>query len=286
MIKKSLSGYFLSGYEWSAQAKSSILSSMQRKIRRRAQTAILLFLLSGHVFLHGNQKLEDLRGLTLKWVALEQSISKEALAWEEKQSQLNDFIKIAQVEVEGLQEELVALEKIANASDTRRQELLEKQEHLNQYAGTIRTFLTRIETKLRTLKPRLPQPLQDNLIAAYQKMPQEGQSTSLGIAERMQTVIGILTMIQRFDDVITVTQEIKTLPDQSKGEVTTFYVGLAAGYYVTTAGNDAGYGHPTDNGWTWKSDPSLMESITEAISIADGTSQEATFIELPVNFKD
>lgn len=231
------------------------------------------------------QQLADLRELTQEWVGLEQSIAKEAYAWEEKQAQLNDFIKITQIEVEQLREELTSLQAVATTADTLRLELVEKQNTLSQHEATIRMFLQDIEMKLRALKPSLPQPLQDSLAVAFQKIPQTGQSTAVGIAQRMQTVVSILSVIQQFDRKITVTQALQTLADQSRGEVTTLYIGLAAGYYVTTAGNDAGYGYPAQEGWVWESKPALAQSIIDAVAIADGIAHEAGFIDLPVVLK-
>jgi len=262
-----------------------MIDSPEMKIIHPITFSALALLTIGLNSLQGTQPLQDLRALTLEWVALEQSISKEALAWEEKKRQLNDFIQIAKAEVEQLQEERVSLEQSNNLADTQREELLDQQTSLEQHSQIIESFLPEIETELKRLRPLLPQPLLAQLQTAYRKIPAAQSSTSLGIAERMQTVMGILTSIQRFDDGITVIQEVKTLPDQSKGEVTTVYLGLATGYYVTTAGNDAGYGVPTPDGWVWQSDPSLASAINKAIAIANGTSPSATFIQLPITLK-
>ena len=270
-----MSSLFLSKY-----AYLTLMTYFYNRWRKALSLIIILF---SAATLNGSQALNDLRSLTQQWVALEQSITKEAIAWEEKAFQLNDLIKITQLEVEYLEEELKILEAAATTADDRREELLIEKEQLKKDTLAIQKFLPQIEHALRHLKTRLPQPLQETLDPLYQRLPKDPNSTSLNIADRMQTVIGILSATQKFNDVITINQEIKTLTDGTQGEVTTLYIGLGAGFYITTAGNDAGYGYPTETGWVWESQASLMKPISKAIAIAENVSQEAKFISLPVN---
>jgi hypothetical protein len=108
----------------------------------------------------------------------------------------------------------------------------------------------------------------------------------MGIAERMQTVIGILSMVQKFNNQITVTNEIKNLNNGTQGEVKTLYLGLGSAYYVSTSGEESGYGYPSKLGWVWKSKDSLASEISESIKIAENLQQEARFISLPVNIQE
>lgn len=268
-------------------SKCAYLKLMIYFNNRWLKALYLTIILFSTAILNASQEaLNDLRSLTQQWVALEQSIAKEAIAWEEKEFQLNDLIEITQLEVEHLKEELKTLEKAATTADDRREELLIEKEQLKQHTVAIQQFLPQIESALRDLKTRLPEPLQEKLDPLYQRLPKDIHNTSLSIADRMQTVIGILSVTQKFNNVITLKQEIKTLPDGTQGEVTTLYIGLGAGFYITTAGNDAGYGYPTKTGWVWESEVSLMKSIAEAVAIAENISQEAKFISLPVNSRN
>ena len=102
----------------------------------------------------------------------------------------------------------------------------------------------------------------------------------------MQTVVGLLSTINKFDRAITVHQELRSLGDGSTGEVETVYIGLGAAYYRTRSGDDAGLGQAGANGWTWESQPALSAAIAEVIAIANNQTQEARFIALPVELQN
>ena len=101
----------------------------------------------------------------------------------------------------------------------------------------------------------------------------------------MQTVVGILSAIQKFDSAVTVSEDLRKLADGSMGEVRAVYFGLGAAYYIASGGVDAGVGESGPDGWTWQSRPELADAIRDVIAAAESQAQEARFISLPVNLK-
>ena len=233
-----------------------------------------------------SEALDSTRPVVKEWVATEKAISSEAIQWEEKQTLLTDLIGVTQAEIETLNKSLETIEATQTEADAVRAELVTEQEELNQGRQRIATFLDEVEPKLVALKSALPKPLQDKLTPLYQRIPQDPANTTLGIAQRMQTVIGLISTINKFDRAITVHEELRTLGDGSTGEVETVYIGLGAAYYRTRSGDDAGVGQPSANGWKWESQPELSAAIAEVIAIANNQTQEARFIALPVNLQN
>lgn len=234
----------------------------------------------------GSVALESARNVVKQWVATESALSSEAVQWEATEVLLRDLIKITQAEIATLNESLQKIEATATNADVVRADLVTEQQRLNTARRQISKFLTNIEPKLSTLKPALPEPLVNQLAKLFQRIPNDPAKTTLGIAERMQTVVGILNTINKFDRAITVHEEIRSLGDGSQGEVQTVYVGLGAAYYCTRSGDDAGYGHAGINGWQWNSQPELSAAISEVIAIASNSTQEARFIALPVELQN
>ncbi len=251
-----------------------------------------------HIFIHcvtgisllvsatASEALDSTRNVVKEWVTTEKAISSEAIQWEETQTLLNDLIGVTQAEIDTLNKSLETIEATATEADAVRANLVTEQEDLNQGRQRITEFLNETEPKLLALRPALPAPLADKLTSLYQRIPQDPQETTLGIAERMQSVIGILSTIGKFDRVITVHEELRTLGDGSQGEVETVYIGLGAAYYRTRSGDDAGIGQPGAEGWQWESQPELSAAIAEVIAIANNQTQEARFIALPVELKN
>ncbi len=229
-----------------------------------------------------SEEIESVRAITKEWVAVEQAISSEAVAWLEKQTLLEDLTTTTKVEIDKIQSALAEIEATRSAADILRKELITQQESLRKNQKTILSFLREMEPELKTFEKSLPAPLLEKLASLYQRLPGDPSTTTLGIAERMQTVISILTGIHEFDRTITVSDEIRVLADGTEGEVQSVYLGLGAAYYRTRSGEDAGIGYPNSQGWTWESQPELNEAIAEVIAIVNQSTQEVRFIDLPV----
>ena len=97
-------------------------------------------------------------------------------------------------------------------------------------------------------------------------------------------IIGILNELNKFNHEITVTSEVRQLPDGSSVEVTAMYVGLGQAYYVNANGTIAGLGRPSANGWVWEPANEAAGKIMDVINILKNE-KVATFIPLPVEVK-
>jgi hypothetical protein len=226
------------------------------------------------------------RSTVREWIDVEKAISAEAAEWSEKQMLLQDLLKIAEAEIRTLESSISELAATRTEADEIRRKLLTEQEVLNENHTLVRIFLEAIEPELQAVKQKLPQPLVEKLSPFYQRLPEEPKQTKLGIAKRMQTVVGILTAIRQFDRTITVTDELHVLDNGAQGEGRSVYIGLGVAYYYTLSGKDAGVGYPGNQGWEWESRPSLRSEIEEVIAIAEQSVAEARFIELPISLKN
>ncbi|MEM9159609.1 MAG: DUF3450 family protein [Verrucomicrobiota bacterium] len=233
----------------------------------------------------GSNELELARTSLMEWVEVEKSISQESQSWIEKETTTLDLIAAMEKESEVLRERIEEMDAAATASDRTRAELVEKEATVDELQGLIKEFLPRMENELRSLRPMLPEPLSDKLQPFFGRLPLDSDRTTLGIAERMQTVAGILSTIQKFDEKITLALEMRDLADGETGEVQVLYLGLASAYYLSPNGEDAGLGRPTAAGWQWSSDPELAGRIEEAIAIYEGVQQEAKFLPLPLKLE-
>ena len=247
-------------------------------------TAILC--LAAYKSSSASESIDATRATVKEWVATENAISAEAIAWEEKKALLKDLINVTLAETNQLRESIDAIQATTTAADTVRTDLVNKQQSLSESQDLLASFLQTIEPRIIDLKTTLPQPLIDKLELFYQRVPSKPEQSTLSYVERMQTVIGILTRIQQFDQTVTVAKELRELKNGSTVEVRTLYLGLGSAYYTTRTGDDAGTGLPSANGWIWKSRPELSEKIREAITVADNPSQEARFINLPVQLSN
>lgn len=230
------------------------------------------------------EALNDVRTTIGEWATAEKAISLEAMQWQEDKVLLEDLLAVADKRVAKLEGILAEHEGFVSTADAKRLELLDQSERVAADIEQIEGFLLKMERGLRSLKPRLPEPLQAELEPIYQRLPQNPSETSVALGERMQSVVSLLGKVREFDAKISVSESIRPLPG-SETEVSfrTLWIGLGQAYYL--APNDAGYGELGDDGWQWHSQPDLAAGIRECIALVEGRSTEPKLIELPVELK-
>lgn len=215
------------------------------------------------------------------WVQAEQTISLESINWQADKALLVDMIAIAEKRVERLQEKVDEQESFNSLAQEERRKLIEQDTQIDTYSQAIEQFLAQAESQIRALHPRLPEPLADEMAASIKRLPDANSALNISLSERMQTVTTLLTQIHDFDAKVSLHQTIRALPSSSEEvAVRTIWVGLGQAYYL--APNDAGYGLPSTEGWTWHSAPELSDSIKDSIQQLEGTSTTPQLIDLPV----
>jgi len=225
--------------------------------------------------------IEETRSTIKEWIAVEQAISREEAAWEQKQTLLSDLIVVSEQRLAQLETILEEDHGVITAGESRRAMLLGEEEAMGLRIAQIQATVSQLENQLRNLQPNLPPPLREETVNQFQRLPRDPDSTTLGLGERMQTVVRLIEKICQFNQGITIHEIVQKLPGtQVSGVVKTLYLGLGQAYYL--APNDAGFGNMTQNGWNWTSQPNIREAILETIAIAEGTSTDLRFISLPV----
>ncbi len=90
--------------------------------------------------------------------------------------------------------------------------------------------------------------------------------------------------VNKFNREITVTSEVRELPDGTSAEVTALYVGISTAYYVSRDGSAAGMGTASPDGWVWTPANDDAAQIAKAIAILKNE-QVASFVKLPIDIK-
>ena len=247
---------------------------------------LLLSLVASASTVHGSpEALERARSTVKEWAATEKAISREAADWSGRKRLLKDLIEVAEQRIDRLEAELEKGEETLSAADEERARLLEREKAVGAEESRIEDFLTDMEGRLGELRPQLPNPLEKELAPFYRRMPANPAKSGSGLSERMRTVVTLLTKIRQFDEKLTLTESLKTLPGtESTASVRTLYIGLAYAYYLGPG--DAGYGVPGPQGWVWQSEPKLRKAVREVMTLAEGGAVKPKFVELPVVLDD
>jgi hypothetical protein len=224
--------------------------------------------------------LEETRLTMGKWIETQQILSRERKDWQQGKEILKGRLELVKKEIATLREKTAQAESSVAESDNKRSELLAENEQIKAAGAQLTEAVTAMETEVRKLFPRLPEPIQTKLQPLYQRIPEDPAKTRVSAAERFQNVLGILNELNKANNEITVSYEVHTLADGKPVEVKAIYVGLTQAYYVG-AKSEAGIGRPTADGWKWEPSQAVARDVLTALEILQGKHTPA-FVPLPV----
>jgi DNA repair exonuclease SbcCD ATPase subunit len=246
--------------------------------------AVLCLLTSGAFASETQGDVDGVRAALEKWVETRKVISQEQRDWALSREMLNERIDLVQQEIDSLKEKISDAEQSIGEADKKREELVEKNDELKNASSALNRTVLALEENTQTLLKRLPDPIRERVKPLSQRIPEDVEETRLSLAERFQNIIGILNEVNKFSREITLTSEVRSLPDGTSAEVTAMYVGIGQAYYAGTDGKIAGTGTSSADGWQWTADNSIAAEISQAIAILKNE-QVASFVQLPVEIK-
>jgi hypothetical protein len=216
-----------------------------------------------------------------KWVETNALISKEARDWAVAKDALTASVDVCKREIVATQKKIAEAEADIAAADTKRVELGATNEREKETATALEQRIGALEQRVLQTLPRLPQPLREKVEVLTQLIPAADATERPPLGNRYATVVGVLNELHKWNREITVTSEVRTLPDGSSVEVAVVYVGLGQAFYTGGNGRVAGTGSATADGWVWRQANELAPRVQQAIAVFKNE-QPATFVQLPV----
>jgi FtsZ-binding cell division protein ZapB len=227
---------------------------------------------------------DGVRAALEKWVETRKVISQEKQEWALGKEMLGERIDLVQREIDSLRTKIAEAQKNISEADAKRSDLLTENEKLKEASASLVEQLVSLEIRTRTLLAKLPDPLRERVRPLSQRLPENTGDTKLSFSERFQNVVGILNEVNKFNREITLTSEVRSLPDGSSAEVTAVYVGIGQGYYVSADGKNAGTGSAPGESWVWTPENRIADQVAQVVAILKNE-QVASFVKLPVEIK-
>jgi FtsZ-binding cell division protein ZapB len=230
------------------------------------------------------QNVDGVRAALEKWVETRKVISQEQRDWKLGQEMLNERVDLVQREIDALKAKIGEAQQSISDADKKRAGLITENDKLKEAAAGLAESMVALEIRTRTLLKNLPDPIRERVKPLSQRLPENTGDTKLSFSERFQNIVGILNEVNKFNREITMTSEVRRLPDGSSAEVTALYVGVGQAYYTSADGKHAGTGTSSTNGWVWTPDNRIAPQVAEAIAILKNE-QVAAFVQLPVEIR-
>lgn len=227
--------------------------------------------------------LEETRLRMGKWIETQQIISRERNEWQQGKEVLVGRVELLRKEVRSLQEKIEQAEASVAESNKKRDALQASNDQLKSTTAQMAEAVSALEADVRKLWKSLPEPLQTKLQPLFQRIPEDSTKTKVSVAERFQSVLGIINGVNQAHTELNVNYEVRTLAGGTPSEVRVLYVGLAQAYYVSASG-EAGIGRPTPEGWKWEPSKQISGDVLTSLDILSGKHSPA-FVPLPVTIQ-
>jgi len=247
-------------------------------------SSVLCLLTSGSVAAEPQGAVDGVRAALEKWVESRKVISAEQRDWALGKEMLSERVDLVQQEIDSLKEKISDAQESISDADKKRAGLVEENEKLKEASVSLNETVLTLEQNTLKLLARLPDPIRERVKPLSQRVPENVAETKLSLAERFQNIVGILNEVNKFSREITLTSEVRSLPDGSSAEVTALYVGIGQAYYANANGKLAGTGTTSAEGWVWTPANDAAPQIMEAIAISKNE-QVASFVQLPVEIR-
>jgi hypothetical protein len=262
---------------------------MTEKMKKIRMIAILLVPLMLGIYCSAegtpvdeNAEMGPLRDVLEKWVETKQLISREKQKWQNQKEILTDRTRLLESQAQDLDRKIEEAKGAIEKTGEKREELKDKYEKLESAISLLRDRIALLETKTLRLLSNLPDPVREQVEPLSQEIPEDPEQTTLPLSTRYQNLIGVLNYINKFNNAITMTTEVRKLTGNQSVEVKVMYLGLGQAYYSNDTATVGGLGRPTAEGWKWERRDNIAPAVSSAIAMYNNE-KPADYVALPVD---
>jgi len=225
---------------------------------------------------------DDTRSALETYFEVRRTIAKERSDWALGKEMLEERCELLRREIAGYRERRADAGNTISETEVKASELRARIDELKTALATLEQRLPELEERTRRLVARLSDHHRSQLQSLIQRLPEDSSATELSVSQRYETIVGIHNQLNKFNRDIVSTSEVRTLGGGETAEVTALYVGIAAGFYVTTGQDAAGIGSAGVDAWRWTPANDSAAAIARALSIQEG-SEAAAFVQVPIS---
>ncbi|MBX2853210.1 MAG: DUF3450 domain-containing protein [Phycisphaeraceae bacterium] len=256
--------------------------------------------------------IDEARLMLERWGEVRRAIAREKSDWVLAKQVLEDRIDLLKRNIDAIHEETKAQEQKLWGFDEKVAILEKKNVKLKKTAEELSELVERMETQAIALIKGAPQPLIEGVKPLAVQLPgytknndaeqaldegaeatvaeQEGEATEDAeaappLARRVENVVGVLYLFNKYAGKLDQTSELVARPDGSSLSVDAIYLGTGYGFYVDDSDQVAAAGWSSPTGWMWTETQAAPERVRQVIQVFN-KDQPAAFVGLPVEVKE
>lgn len=229
--------------------------------------------------------MDQTRALLQQWATTQRLITSERSDWENGKAMIAGRIQLLKISVEETEKKIAEAKAKLEDVKKRTAEAEAEKALIKEASDALLATAPELEKGVKGLYARVPSVIQEKVKVLHERIPKEGADLkNITAAERFQNVLGILNELGKANTELTSLPEIHDIGDGKKAEVKVVYVGLGQGYFVNASGTIGGLGLPSDQGWTWKTDPAIAPKMREVVEVMK-KAVSPKLVELPAEIR-
>ncbi len=204
---------------------------------------------------------------TDRWIELQSKVAKENALWKSEKEVLANSIRVLESEKEALEKSLES-NKLASSLYSNNETLVSGRiESQLEALDVVEKELIFYEENVKALVAKLPAPIKKDVEPLVLKLAAEVDDQPASVASRMQSLISILTMIDHFNNSLTLTHEIRRNEEGGSFDTRVLYWGLSMGFAADATASRAWLLSPGDDGWVWSDAHDKADAVMSLIDI-------------------
>lgn len=219
----------------------------------------------------------ELENLVNKWLQIENQNNALNAHWLEQKSTMAQTLTLLNAEQKQLSQLNERRQQNTSELAQKREQLISKQSKLESEQQQLNDQLTLIAQRLLSLQVQLPPPL----LTSWQNA---GDLTNqqLTTTEKLQIALKMLTLLEDFQQRISIHEMAIRHPDGQEVWVKQLYLGASQAWFVSEDLSYVGIGFATDLGWQWKFDSNInAEQVALGIAVQQ-KKRAAKWVTLPI----
>lgn len=229
----------------------------------------------------------DLRTIVGEWVETMRKVQQEEDDWARDQEVLQNYKEGLEREIADLRQKIADAETRKAGADKESLAQSAERDRLASAKDSLAVVLRGLEERLAAALPLLPIPLlgeaktaqmADELRKAID-LPEDKRGDH--VSKRLLNVINLLGEAEKFQQTVSLRNELHRNSSGREFNMQVVYFGLAAAYAVNEEATFALVGRPDRAGWRFEERPDLAGGIRQLIDATTGDI-EASFIQLPL----
>jgi hypothetical protein len=229
----------------------------------------------------------DLRSIVSEWVETMRKIQKEEDDWARDQEVLQHYKEGLEREIADLRQKIADAEIRKAGADKESLAQSAERDRLAAAKDSLAVTLRGLEEQLVAALPLMPSPLLSEAKVAQGveelrksiNLPEEKRGDN--VSKRLLNVINLLSEAEKFQQTVSLRNELHRDGNGREFNMQVVYFGLAAAYAVNEESTFALVGKPDQAGWRFEERPDLATEIRRLIDATTGDA-EAAFIQLPL----